>query len=127
MAKAVSYLRMSTPEQIRGDSLRRQTELAQAYCRKHGLTLVENMKDIGISAFRGANAAEGALSEFLEAIEKKKTTITKGDFLLVESVDRPRLLLTVPLVWSLRSWIRSSMVWKARSRRARANGSGCSS
>jgi hypothetical protein len=33
--KAYSYVRFSTPEQAKGDSLRRQVELAQAYPSSH--------------------------------------------------------------------------------------------
>jgi DNA invertase Pin-like site-specific DNA recombinase len=32
---AYSYIRFSTPEQIKGDSLRRQVELSEAYAAKH--------------------------------------------------------------------------------------------
>jgi hypothetical protein len=55
---AHSYIRFSTPEQAKGDSLRRQTELAEAYCRRNGLTLDTTLmlRDLGLSAFRGKNA-----------------------------------------------------------------------
>jgi DNA invertase Pin-like site-specific DNA recombinase len=86
--RAFSYLRMSTPEQIKGDSLRRQLEASAAYAAAHGLELVEEdmLQDIGISAFRGANAADGVLGRFLEAA--KAGQIPSGSFLLVESLDR---------------------------------------
>ncbi len=35
--RAYSYLRFSTPEQMKGDSFRRQTGLAEAYALKHEL------------------------------------------------------------------------------------------
>ena len=62
-AKAYSYLRFSTPEQSKGDSLRRQTALADEYAKRHGLTLDTelNLRDLGVSAFRGDNVAVGAL------------------------------------------------------------------
>src|SRR5664279_271956 len=68
--RAYSYLRFSTPEQSKGDSLRRQTALAEEYAQRHGLTLDTelNLKDLGISAYRGDNAAVGALGAFLKAI-----------------------------------------------------------
>ena len=44
------------------------------------------LEDIGISAFKGANVAEGALGRFLEAAKAGK--IPAGSFLLVESLDR---------------------------------------
>lgn len=54
---AFSYLRFSTPEQQRGDSFRRQKELAERYAREHGLRLdPRSFADLGVSAFRGANA-----------------------------------------------------------------------
>ena len=85
---AYSYVRMSTDAQQKGDSLRRQTELSKAYAERSGLTLVEDFKlhDIGVSAFKGDNAATGALRRFLEAVENGK--ILQGSYLLVESLDR---------------------------------------
>jgi hypothetical protein len=57
MGKAYSYVRMSTPEQRKGDSLRRQTELAENYARANNLELDATFKlhDIGVSAFDGSN------------------------------------------------------------------------
>ncbi|WP_309896711.1 recombinase family protein [Archangium sp.] len=88
MPKAYSYLRFSTPEQMKGDSSRRQTSMALEYAAKHGLTLDEDLtyKDLGVSAFRGKNAEEGKLSEFLDAVRTGK--VESGSFLLVESLDR---------------------------------------
>lgn len=84
--RAYSYLRMSRPEQIRGDSLRRQLSAAQKYAENKGLELVDDMRDIGVSAFRGKNATEGALAGFLKAVEEEK--IPAGSYLLVENLDR---------------------------------------
>jgi DNA invertase Pin-like site-specific DNA recombinase len=88
MPKAYSYLRFSTPEQMKGDSLRRQTALAQEYAQRHGLTLDTELtyKDLGVSAFRGKNIETGALGAFLKAIEDG--LVERGDYLLVESLDR---------------------------------------
>lgn len=88
---AYAYVRMSTKEQAKGDSLRRQREPAVEYCRDHKLQLVEELDglplaDIGLSAFTGANITKGALGRFLTAIDKGK--IKKGSYLLVESLDR---------------------------------------
>lgn len=85
---AYSYVRMSTDAQLKGDSLRRQVELSRAYAEQHDLQLVEDFKlhDIGVSAFKGDNAATGALSRFLDAVTSGK--VTKGSYLLVESLDR---------------------------------------
>ena len=60
--RAYSYVRMSTDEQLKGDSLRRQMETSAAYAAEHGLELVDEsrLQDIGVSAFKGANVADGA-------------------------------------------------------------------
>jgi DNA invertase Pin-like site-specific DNA recombinase len=88
MPFAYSYVRMSTDIQLKGDSLRRQKEASARYAQTHDLTLIEefNLEDIGVSAFRGKNATEGALSRFLAAVEEGR--IAKGSYLLVESLDR---------------------------------------
>jgi len=86
--KAYSYVRFSTPEQAKGDSLRRQTQLAEAYALTHGLELDTelNMRDLGVSAFRGANMEQGALGAFLTAAQTG--VVEAGSYLLVESLDR---------------------------------------
>ncbi len=86
MPLAYSYLRMSRPEQLRGDSLRRQLEGSRAYAAEHGLTLDESLQDLGVSAFRGRNRTEGALAEFLNAIEEER--VPAGSVLIVENLDR---------------------------------------
>jgi DNA invertase Pin-like site-specific DNA recombinase len=85
---AYSYIRFSTPEQAKGDSLRRQTEMAEAYCRRRGWTLDTSLtlSDLGVSAFRGDNALVGNLRTFLDAIKSKK--VLPGSVLIVESIDR---------------------------------------
>jgi DNA invertase Pin-like site-specific DNA recombinase len=86
--KAYSYLRFSTPEQMRGDSMRRQLEMARAYATAEGLELDENLtyQDLGVSGFRGANATEGQLGDFLKAVEIG--VVPQGSVLLVENLDR---------------------------------------
>jgi DNA invertase Pin-like site-specific DNA recombinase len=86
--RAYSYIRMSSDLQLKGDSLRRQLEASASYAAANGLDLVDEsrLEDIGISAFKGANVAEGALGRFLEAAKAGK--IPAGSFLLVESLDR---------------------------------------
>ncbi|WP_447740147.1 recombinase family protein [Variovorax boronicumulans] len=85
--KAYSYLRFSTPEQMKGDSKRRQTDLATLYALRHGLDLdSSSFQDLGVSAFKGDNAATGALRQFRNAVEEG--LIPRGSFLLVESLDR---------------------------------------
>jgi DNA invertase Pin-like site-specific DNA recombinase len=88
MPQAFSYLRLSSAEQARGDGLRRQLDASRAFALAHGLTLVEKdeLRDVGVSGFRGLNAAEGALAGFLQAIRSKK--IKAGSYLLIENLDR---------------------------------------
>jgi len=85
---AFSYLRFSTPEQGAGDSRRRQLAMAEKYAADHHLTLDQSLsfRDIGVSAFRGKNAKEGALRAFLDAIGHK--LVPPNSFLLIESLDR---------------------------------------
>jgi DNA invertase Pin-like site-specific DNA recombinase len=85
---AYSYLRFSTPEQAAGDSRRRQLAMAEQYAAKHNLKLdlALSFRDLGVSAYRGRNAREGALRAFLEAIEHN--LVPPGAHLLVESLDR---------------------------------------
>jgi DNA invertase Pin-like site-specific DNA recombinase len=86
MPNAYSYLRFSTPEQMKGDSIRRQTKLSEDYSAKTGLNLVRQYNDFGVSSFRGANRDKGALRAFLDAVESGR--IERGSWLLVESLDR---------------------------------------
>lgn len=86
MRVAYSYIRFSTPEQARGDSLRRQMDLSAQYARENGLHLDETLTDRGVSGFRGQNIKEGALGSFLKYIQNGR--IKPGSVLLVESLDR---------------------------------------
>lgn len=99
MIKAYSYIRMSTESQLKGDSLRRQTDQTAKYVLEHGLELDEtlHLEDIGLSAYDGANISKGALGRFLEAIRLGR--IERGSYLIVESLDRlsrqqPRVALS---------------------------------
>ncbi|CAN7540071.1 recombinase family protein [Ensifer adhaerens] len=86
MTKAYSYIRFSTPEQAQGDSLRRQTAKAEAWARERGLTLDNSLRDLGVSAYHGANRTTGALRSFLQMVEDGR--IERGSYLIVESLDR---------------------------------------
>ena len=54
---AISYIRFSPPEQQKGDSLRRQTEAAVDWCRRHNVALDASttLHDLGRSAYTGAH------------------------------------------------------------------------
>jgi DNA invertase Pin-like site-specific DNA recombinase len=88
MATAYSYVRFSTPEQSKGDSVRRQLELSQKYAESNNLTLDETLQlsDFGVSAFKGDNATTGKLGLFISAIETGE--VKSGSYLLIESLDR---------------------------------------
>lgn len=83
-----SYIRFSTPEQLKGNSLLRQLELSKKYAEENGLYLDESLtlKDLGLSAFSGEHRKRGALGVFLKMVKQGK--IPKDSVLLVESLDR---------------------------------------
>ena len=85
--RAYSYVRFSSPEQMKGDSFRRQTEAAQQYAERHGLELDTELKltDLGVSAYRGANF-EAGLGRFIEAVDQGE--VPAGSYLLIENLDR---------------------------------------
>ncbi len=70
--KCYSYSRFSSPEQKKGDSLRRQNEYAEKWAQKNGFELDDTlrMQDEGLSAFRGAHITRGALGQYLDLVEK---------------------------------------------------------
>jgi DNA invertase Pin-like site-specific DNA recombinase len=87
--RAFSYIRFSTPEQQKGDSLRRQTEATEAWCQRNNVPLDTNLalRDPGKSAFRGAHRDDkAALGGFLRAINQGK--VPKGSYLVLENLDR---------------------------------------
>jgi DNA invertase Pin-like site-specific DNA recombinase len=87
--RAFSYLRMSSAAQLAGDSLRRLLAAAREYATKHNLDLQDDdqLSDLGVSAFTGANVAEGAgLGSFIAAVRAGK--VPPGSVLLVEDLDR---------------------------------------
>lgn len=86
--KAYSYIRFSTEQQSKGDSLNRQLKETKKYCEEHNLILDESttLKDLGLSAYHGIHKIKGALGKFLKLVEDGK--IEKGSILIVESLDR---------------------------------------
>ena len=86
MAKAYSYIRFSRPEQMRGDSLRRQKEAAEKWAAENGHVIDESLTDLGVSAYRGLNRIKGALGGFLALVEKGE--VPRGSLLIIESLDR---------------------------------------
>ncbi|MCJ2014204.1 recombinase family protein [Methylobacterium sp. J-076] len=86
MPKVYSYIRFSRPEQLRGDSLRRQRDKADEWAAERGLVIDESIQDLGVSAFRGFNRVKGALGAFLRLVEQGR--IERGSYLVIESLDR---------------------------------------
>lgn len=87
MHHAISYKRFSSPKQSKGDSQRRQTDLADEYCRRHHLILIDTYLDDGLSGFTGGNLSDGsALRALLHAAQTGK--FPAGTRLIVESLDR---------------------------------------
>src|SRR5262249_45991356 len=107
-AVAYSYIRFSSPGQAEGDSLRRQTAAARAWCDLNGIYLDEatTLHDLGKSAFTGShrsNPDRNALAAFLRLVEQGK--VPRGSFLVIENLDRlsrehiqPALLLALNLL-----------------------------
>jgi DNA invertase Pin-like site-specific DNA recombinase len=88
---AYSYVRFSDPQQARGDSLRRQTEAAASWCdhNKVHLDTSLTLHDKGCSGFKGLhreNPDKHALALFLKLVEKGR--VRRGDYLLIENLDR---------------------------------------
>jgi DNA invertase Pin-like site-specific DNA recombinase len=86
---AISYLRFSTPEQAKGDSLRRQTEGTERWCEKNGIALDRKLSclDAGRSAYHGKHRSDkAALGQFLELV--KTGRVPRGSYLIIENLDR---------------------------------------
>jgi DNA invertase Pin-like site-specific DNA recombinase len=105
---AFSYIRFSTREQKKGDSLRRQTAATLAWCQRNGARLdtSRSFHDLGKSAFLGEhrkNPDRHALAAFLKMVEEGR--IPRGSYLVIESLDRltrehvrPALMLCLGLI-----------------------------
>jgi hypothetical protein len=68
---AYSYQPFSSAKLADGDSIRRQQDLASAYCHRRAWTLDGslNLRVLGVSAWRRDNALTGNLRTFLTAVE----------------------------------------------------------
>ena len=83
---AYSYIRFSTPAQLKGDSLRRQLARSEKFAAQNSLSLDTSLRDLGLSGFKGAHRHKGALASFLAKIESGE--IERGSWLIVENLDR---------------------------------------
>jgi hypothetical protein len=63
---AYSYIRFSSPEQAKGDSLRRQTAKTADWCEQNGIQLDASLslRDLGVSAYRGKHRDDGLPHEW---------------------------------------------------------------
>jgi DNA invertase Pin-like site-specific DNA recombinase len=87
--KTYSYIRFSSQNQVKGDSLKRQKDAFERYCKEKQLNPddVVCLEEHGVSAFRGKHRKLGTtLGNFLELVKQDK--IAKGSALVVENMDR---------------------------------------
>ncbi len=86
---AYSYIRFSSKEQEKGDSVRRQTDMRDRWLKRHpGVTLDGSLTmDLGASAFRGGHRSDKhALGQFLRMVERG--TVRPGSLFIIENLDR---------------------------------------
>lgn len=86
MTKAYAYIRFSRAIQATGDSENRQLTALELFETTTGTKIVEIVYDKGKSAFRGDNARSGNFKEMLDRMQSG--AIRRGDYLVVESIDR---------------------------------------
>lgn len=100
---AYIYARYSSLAQREGHSIERQLSYGRAFIEKNEWTLVDELRDEGKSAFKGANRAEGsALYDF--ELKARNGHFAAGAVLVCENVDRlsrqgPKA--AAQLIWSL--------------------------
>ena len=84
---AYSYIRFSRPEQLKGDSLKRQLEASRNYAQTKGFNLDESLtiRNEGLSDSADTHQTKGALGSFLEAVKNGK--VPAGSLLIIESLD----------------------------------------
>ena len=84
---AFSYQRVSTPDQVQGVGLKRQENLFEPFCERHGLIPnKDRVIDQGLSAHHGLHHKKGSLGMFLQA--RRDGLIPAGAVLVVEEWDR---------------------------------------
>ena len=82
----VIYIRWSSSEQGKGSSLERQREDCRRHADRHGWTVVAELVDEGVSAFKGKHATVGALGRFMADVHGG--VYPDGVTLLTEKLDR---------------------------------------
>jgi len=85
MRTAYSYIRFSSPEQAKGNSLNRQLDRSKSWAKEMGWQLdTSTFRDLGCSGFKPGKQL--GLAAFLQAIEAGN--VPKGSVLIVEALDR---------------------------------------
>ncbi|WP_330544430.1 recombinase family protein [Aeromonas hydrophila] len=85
MPQAILYSRFSSAQQADGDSLRRQTEMAERFCMTHGLELSSmTFEDLGVSGWK--EVQRDGLKSLLKAVERG--VVPNDSYILVEAADR---------------------------------------
>lgn len=89
--KIYSYTRFSSEKQLRGHSLQRQTEAIEEWLQNNNVNIpiddTLHMRDLGVSAWSGANVGEdAALGGFLVAV--KEGRVPRNSYLILEKLDR---------------------------------------
>ena len=85
LMRAVAYIRFSSDDQAKGDSVERQSENIEAYASRNNLEITEILKDEGYSASKGEHISRGRFGRFLKQCDKGEF---KGFALIVERLDR---------------------------------------
>ncbi|WP_051867741.1 recombinase family protein [Vibrio sp. ER1A] len=86
MATAYLYIRFSSKRQELGDSVKRQIERAEHFCRYNNLELsTQSFEDLGISAFK-EGGKRPALADLIDCVKSGK--IEEGSYILFEDTDR---------------------------------------
>lgn len=100
---AYLYARFSSLAQREGISIERQLGYGASFAKERGWNVVEQLRDDGKSAFKGANRQEGAaLYEF--ELKARNGVFREGAVLVCENVDRlsrQGAKAAAQLIWSL--------------------------
>lgn len=83
---AYAYVRYSSLAQASGGSVDRQITPLKDFTEQTGVEIKEVIIDEGVSSYKGKNVNKGRFKEVLERIESG--AIKKGDYIVVESIDR---------------------------------------
>jgi len=63
----VSYLRFSRPEQLKGDSVRRQLALGEEWVKRHKMKIADTFRDLGIARLETVESiVPSYLSRFID-------------------------------------------------------------